>query len=78
MIGLTGPGNSGEKNPRTFFRWFWDFLREDKVFLPVFLCKSFMLICFSKCNLHLQSVLICLVLNAEKITEMSYTQQWFY
>ena len=41
---------SGE-SPRRFFRWFWDFLREEKVFLPVFLLKSFILNCFSKCNL---------------------------
>ena len=31
-------GDSGEKkNPRGFFRWFLDFLKEEKVFLPVFL-----------------------------------------
>ena len=29
-------------------------------------------------NLHFQSVLICLVLNAENITKMSHTHQWFY
>ena len=62
----------------TLFRWFWDFLKEEKVFLPAFLLKSFMLICFSKCNLHFQSVLICLVLNIKNTTKMSHTQQWFY
>ena len=37
-----------------------------------------MLICFSKCNLHFQSVLICVVLNAENITKIYHKQQWFY
>ena len=36
-----------------------------------------MLICFFKCNLFFQSVLISLVLNAENI-KMSHMQQWFY
>ena len=39
---------SREKSPRRFFRWFWDFLKEDKVFLPVFVLQSFILNCFSK------------------------------
>ena len=71
-------GHFGEKNPRRFFRWFWDFLKEKKVFLPVYLLKSLILICFTKCNLHFQSVLIYLDLNVENITKMSRTQQWFY
>ena len=25
-------GDSGEKSPRRFFRWFWDFLKEEKFF----------------------------------------------
>ena len=62
------------KSPKRFFRWFWDFLKEEKVFLPVYLLKSVMLICFSKCNLRFQSVLICSDLNAENITKMSHTQ----
>ena len=28
--------DSGEKSPRSFFRWFWDFLKEDNFFVPVF------------------------------------------
>ena len=44
-------GDSGEKSPRRFFRWFWDFL-------PLYLLRSLMLICFSKCNLHFQLVLV--------------------
>ena len=75
MMLLSTLGDSGEKSQRRFFRWFWDFL---KVFLPVYVLKSFMLICFSKCNLHFKSVLVCLVLNVENITKMSHTQQWFY
>ena len=72
-------GDSGEKkNQEGFFGWFWDFLKEENVFLPAILPKSFMLICFYNCNLHFQSVLICLVLNAENITKMSHTQRWFY
>ena len=50
------------------------FSERRKVFLLVYLLKSFMLICFSKCNIHFQSVLICLVLNAENITKISHTQ----
>ena len=71
-------GDSGEKNPIRFFRWFWDVLKEEKVFLSVYLLKSFMLICFSQCNLNFESVLICLDLHAKNITKMSHTQQWFY
>ena len=66
-------GDSGEKSPRRFFMWFWDFLKEEKVFLPVFLLKSFVLNGFWKCNLHFQSVLISLVLIAENSTKMSHT-----
>ena len=41
-------GDSGEKkNPRGFFRWFLNFLKEEKVFLPVFLIRSFILNGFS-------------------------------
>ena len=29
----------GEKSPRRFFRWFWDFLKTEKKFLPVFYSK---------------------------------------
>ena len=36
-------GGSGEKSLRRFFRWFCDFLKEEKVFLPVYLLKSFIL-----------------------------------
>ena len=54
------------------------FSERRKVFLSVYLLKSFMLICFSKCNIHFQSVPICLDLNAENITKVSHTQQWFY
>ena len=71
-------GYSGEKSPRRFFNWFWDDLKEEKVFIPVFLLKSFTLNCFYKCNLNFQSVLISLVLISENITKMSHTQQWFY
>ena len=45
----------GEKSPRRFFRWFWDFLKKEKV-LPVFLHKNLILNCFPKCNRHFQSV----------------------
>ena len=56
--------DSGEKSPRRFFRWFWDSLKEEKVFLPVFfLLKRFILNCVFKCNLHFQSALICRVLS---------------
>ena len=71
-------GYSGEKSPRRFFNWFWDDLKEEKVFIPVFLLKSFTLNCFYKCNLNFQSVLISLVLISENITKMFHTQQWFY
>ena len=33
-------GDSGEKSPRTFFRWFWDFLKE-KSFSSSFLTQKF-------------------------------------
>ena len=70
--------DSGKTSPRRFFRWFWDFLKEN-FFVPVFfLLKSFILNCFSKCNHYFQSVLISWVLIAENITKMSHTQQWFY
>ena len=65
-------GDSGEKSPIKFFRWFWGFLKE-KVFL-----QRFILNCFSKCNQHFQLVLIRWVLIAENITKMSHMQQWFY
>ena len=52
-------GDSSEKRPRRLLRWFWDFLKEDEVFLPVFLLKGFILNCFSKCDLHFQPGLIC-------------------
>ena len=58
-------GDSGDKSTIRVFRWFWDFLKEEKVLLAVYLLKRFILICFSKCNLHFQSVLICLDLNGE-------------
>ena len=32
-----------------------------------FLLKTFKQICLTKCNLHFQSVLVCLVLNAESL-----------
>ena len=32
-------GDSGEKIPRRFFRWFWDFLKEENFFVPVFHSK---------------------------------------
>ena len=51
-------GDSGEKRPRRFFRLSWGFLKEEKVFLSVFLLKNFILNCFSKCNLHFPSALI--------------------
>ena len=70
---LSSMGDFGEKSPRRFFRWFWKFLKEED-FLPVYLLKSFTLICFSKWNLHFQSVLICLNLNAENITKMPHMQ----
>ena len=40
--------DSGEKSPRRFFRWFWDFLKEEKVFLPVFFFtqKVYTKLCF--------------------------------
>ena len=63
---------------KKFFRRFWDFVKEEKVFLSVFLLKSFILNCFSKCNLNFQSVLISWVLIAENIAKMSHTQQSFY
>ena len=77
--GIPCMGDSGEKRPRRFFRWFWDFLKTE-IFssFQFFLLKSFILNCFSKCNQHFQPVLICWVLIAEKITKMSHTQQWFY
>ena len=34
------------------FRWFRQFQKEEKVFLPVFLHKSFVLNCFFICSLH--------------------------
>ena len=40
-------GDTGEKCPRRFFRWFWDFLKEENVFLSDYLLQSFTLICFS-------------------------------
>ena len=36
-----GLGDSGEKSPRRFFRWVWNFPKEEKVFLPVFYSKVF-------------------------------------
>ena len=70
--------DSGERIPRRFFRWFWDFLKEEKVFLQVFSLKRFTWNCFSKCNLHYQSVRISWVLIAEHITKISHTQHRFY
>ena len=69
--------DSGEKIPRWFLRWFWDFLKEEKVFLSVFFNWK-VLYCYSKCNLHFQSLLICWVLITENITKMPHTKQWFY
>ena len=63
---------------KKFFRRFWDFVKEEKVFLSVFLLKSFILNCFSICNLHFQSVLISWVLIAENIAKMSHMQQSFH
>ena len=71
-------GDSGEKRPRRFFRWFWGFLKEENVFVPVFSLKRFILNCFSKSNHYFQPVLISWVLIAENITKMFHTQQWFY
>ena len=53
------------------------FFKKRKIFSSSLFTQKFMLICFSKCNLHFQSVLICLDLNAENISKMSHTQQWF-
>ena len=77
VVGKFCKSDSGEKSPRRFFRWFWNFLKEEKVFIPVFLRESFILNYFSKCNLHFQSVQICWVLIPENITKMSCTQQCF-
>ena len=44
------------------------------MFRPVFSLKSFILNCFSKCNIHFQSVLICWVLTAENITKISHSK----
>ena len=71
-------GDSGEKSLRRFLRWFWDFLKEEKIFVPVFLLKNFILICFSNFNHYFQSLLISWVLIEENITKMSHTQEWFY
>ena len=54
------------------------FSERKNFFVPVFLLKSFILNCFSKCNHYFQSVVISWVLIAENITEMSHTQLWFY
>ena len=63
------------KKTQGFFRWSQDFLKEEKVFLPDFLLKSFLLNCFSKCNLHFQSLLISWALIAENITKISDTKK---
>ena len=65
-------GDSGEKSPRMIFRSFWDFLKEEKGFLPFF--YSNVLYCSSKCDLYFQSLLICWVLIASL---KCLTQQWF-
>ena len=51
-------GDSGEKSLRRFFPWFWDFLKEERLFDPLFLRKSFILNYFSKCNHYIQLVLV--------------------
>ena len=55
-----------KKAQKGFFRWFWDFLKEENAFVPAFLLKSFILNCFSKINHYFQSVLISWVLIAEE------------
>ena len=38
-----------KKSPTSFFRWFWNFLKEGNFFLPVFLIKSlYVIINFSQ------------------------------
>ena len=66
-----------KKAQEDFLDCFGIFRKKKKFFSSLF-TQSFMLICFSKCSLHFQSVLIFLDLNAENITKMSHTQQWFY
>ena len=41
-------GDSCEKSRRRSFRWFWDFLKEEKFSVPVFLVWGFF--GFFKCN----------------------------
>ena len=48
-------GDSGEKSLARFFRWFWDFLNEERSPFT----QKIILNCFSKNNLHFQQVLIC-------------------
>ena len=67
-----------KKSPRSFFRWFWDFLKEKNFLFQFFLPKSFILNFFSNCNHYFQSVLVSGVLIAENNTKLSHTQQWFY
>ena len=62
---------SGEKSPKRFHLMVLGFSERRKSFSSSFLLKISMLICFSRCNLHFQSVLTCLVLNAESITKIS-------
>ena len=70
-------GDSGEKIPRRFFGYLRNFLKAEKVSLPVWFFKKFILNCFFKCNLHFHSVLTCCVLIAANVTEMSHRQRLF-
>ena len=49
-----------KKAQEDFFRWFWDFLKEEKVFLPVFLLGSFILFFFI-CSVLGFSIYICAI-----------------
>ena len=51
---------------------------ERRSFSSSFFTQELCQFVFSISNLPFQSVLICLVLNAENITKMPHMQQWFY
>ena len=57
-------GDSGEKSPWKFFKWFWDFVKKEKVFLPNLLLKSF-----------LKSIILN---NSYRINCVKYPWFWFW
>ena len=67
-----------KKAQEAFLDGFGIFWKKNIFWFQFFLLKSFILSCFSKCNIYFQSVLISCVLISENITKMSHVQQCFY